>query len=271
MMTQIGTVIPGMLLNLSKDERLTKFDWQTNDLGKIELCDPSGKPYPIRVTGSYNTKKDMQLAMFTVTVNNSPMGHYATDKDVKPALTGIVKLESTEDYFTHLQDFIEAVQHCFVYDDPGYAIFEFDLVRAWLTRVEGVSRSNPMTAVFDMMGFLTSKPITLGWQGTPPERPEIWLNARRWNLAKPTSVPKMDGPSHKAFGDFSREVHKLCLELGLSHSLTWDNDLKEWELVTGSSDDVPRANFTYADLGMVFFETFNFLYSFVEKKYAEEA
>jgi len=270
-MYQIGTVIPGMLRNLSKDQRLEKFEWQTNNLDKIDLCDKKGTPYPIRVTGSYNTKENMQLGMFTVTVNNSELGHYASGKDIKPTLTGIVKLSSTEDYFSYMADFIEAVQHCLVYDDEGFAAVEADALRAHLTRVEAVERNNPMTPVFDMLGFMTSKPYTMGWQGTLPPRPEVWLNARRWNLTKPTGLPKLDGPTHPAFDSFYKEVYKLCIELGCSWSLAWNHDIREWELVVGCTDDIPRSTFEYNDLGQVFFETLNFLYEHVEKKYAEEA
>jgi hypothetical protein len=267
-MKQIATVIPGVLSRLPSDERLAGFKWQTNRLGEEALVDSKGNPYPVRVVTCYTDNFAGRMLMFHLTVLNSLLGHYSNERDCKPCLVGIITLEEGVDHIGRLEQLVDALQNAYIYDDIDAGHEQAVDMMSCFSNMKAAKPADAMGELAGKLGLKVSDPFTIGWTGSVEPRPDVWLHARRWNLAKPDHLPKMDGPSHPAFGDFYKEVHKLTRELRLSHSLEWDEVNQEWELVIGSSDDVPRTNFQYADLGMVFFEALNFLYGHVEKKYA---
>jgi hypothetical protein len=267
-MKQIATVIPGIITRLPADERLAGFKWQTNRLGEEKLIDAKGNPYPLRVVTCYTDSFAGRMLMFHLTVLNSPLGHYSNERDCKPALVGIMSLEEGADHIVRLEQLIDALQNCYIHDDDNIRDEEATHMMHVFSNMKSAPQGDAMGELATKLGLKVSDPFTIGWTGSVVPRPDVWLHARRWNLAKPDHLPKMDGPSHPAFADLYKELHKLCLELGTSHSLIWLEREKDWTITVTGTDDVPLATFGYGDLGLAFFEAFNFLYGYVEKKYA---
>lgn len=272
-MKQIATVIPGILNNLPKDERLEGFQWQENSLGETKLIDEKGYPYPIRIVTCYTNKLGGQKLMFHLTVLQTALGLNATERDCKPCLVGILSLEEDMDYISRLEQLIDALQHCYIYDDDNVRDEEATHMMHVFSNMKSASPVNPMGELAIRMGLKVSDPFHIGYVGELKQLPLQLMNAIRWRTLGAGKIPKMMKPKDdiQSFAAGIAEIHENCLELGAHHSLTWDHDLEEWELIIGGTDDMPRGEFQYADLGLVFTEALTFLYTYVEKKYAEKA
>lgn len=272
-MKQIATVIPGILNNLPTDERLAGFQWQENRLSETKLIDAKGNPYPIRVVTCYTNKLGGQKLMFHLTVLSSALGLHSTERDCKPCLIGILSLEEDQDYIGRLEQLIDALQHCFIYDDDNVRDEEATHMMYLFSEMKTAPSGNPMGELAIRLGLKVSDPVHIGYVGELKQLPQQLMNAIRWRTLGAGKIPSMKKPKDdiQSYAAGVAEIHENCLVLGAHHSLTWDHDDKQWELIIGSTDDMPRAAFKCDDMGQIFTEALTFLYEHVEKKYAEEA
>lgn len=270
-MKQVATVIPGIMNNLASDERLEGYRFHENRLGATSLIDEKGNPYPIRAVTCLTDNIAGRMLMFTLTVLNSPLGFHGTDKDHSPVLVGIISLEEEVDYIGRLEQLIDALQHCYVYDTDKERDDEATNMMSCFSNMKLANGSSPMLDLSNKLGLRLSDPFHIGYTGELEPMSHSLMNAIRWRALGGDKIPRMDGPqSHgQAFAVYSTEVHMACLEMGFSHTLDWDQRTKDWSLMITTGASEPQGVFQYGDLGQVFQEALTFIYEAVEKKYAK--
>lgn len=270
-MKQIATVIPGLLNKLAEDERLAGFRWHENRLGAESVVDVHGNPYPIRAVTCLTDNIAGRMLMFTLTVLNSPLGFHGTDKDHHPSLVGIISLEEYTDVVVRIEQLIDALQNCYIYDTDKDRDDDATNMMSCFANMKLANGSSPMLDLSNKLGLRLSDPFHIGYVGELEPMSHSLMNAIRWRTLGGDKIPKMDGPqTHgQAFAVYSTEVHMACLEMGFSHTLDWDNRTKDWTLMITTGASEPQGVFQYGDLGQVFQEALAFIYSEVEKKYAK--